>query len=290
MEANALESVSRQMEDFDGRKGSVEVNKILHKNIPNRNAPSTASSSRSCYRCNAKSHLSCPDKDSTCQKCGMKGHTSYHCRSKFMKRKPRYHSPPKQSKRTGSKRQHRDESDEDNDILQTSLSSKLMLNLYSSHKIGLHTYIASASTSAIASTKRGSVGSVGSVGNTGPKKEERRQWRRKLATRVLDIKSMLTRLEQLAKEAQAHVKSVPNIKTEIKRSINAMAHQIYGISRKFSEWNTYPSAPKAPKGPLTQSISVGVQTDAIDTGERNDADLLKEVKDKLDVDKMSINQ
>nr|CAI5850825.1 unnamed protein product [Callosobruchus analis] len=118
MEANALESVSRQMEDFDGRKGSVEVNKILHKNIRNRNAPSTASSSRSCYRCNAKSHLSfnCPDKDSTCQKCGMKGHTSYHCRSKFMKRKPRYHSPPKQSKRTGSKRQHRDESDEDNDV------------------------------------------------------------------------------------------------------------------------------------------------------------------------------
>ncbi|XP_023312364.1 uncharacterized protein K02A2.6-like [Anoplophora glabripennis] len=105
-EANAIEAVGRQMENFGEKKPSVEINKVTTQN---RRADS--SSSKSCYRCGSRNHLSfsCPDKEITCRKCGIIGHAAQHCRTKSIKRKFKGKFSSKEVKKPKVRRRSQDD-------------------------------------------------------------------------------------------------------------------------------------------------------------------------------------
>lgn len=81
-EANALETVERQLTNFDGKPINCNINKIDVK---------TNKSQPDCFRCGSGLHKSdsksCPALDKTCRKCGFRGHFQRHCRTKASKRK-----------------------------------------------------------------------------------------------------------------------------------------------------------------------------------------------------------
>ncbi|CAH1972263.1 unnamed protein product [Acanthoscelides obtectus] len=89
-EANALEAVSRQMEEFAEKKTGIEVNQINN----NTKQKFRASEIKSCFRCGSKGHISfnCPAREKICKKCGYKGHVSKQCRTKPGKRRTHYES------------------------------------------------------------------------------------------------------------------------------------------------------------------------------------------------------
>nr|CAH7734120.1 unnamed protein product [Callosobruchus chinensis] len=100
---------------------------------------------------------------------------------------------------------------------------------------------------------------------------------------------MLRKLQDVAKEAQATLTSIPNTKTEIKRAISDMASQILAINRKFAlcdipSQTTTVAETKVSQGICieTQAVSVtqrdiAVQTIPID--ERRSEELEREKKD-----------
>nr|XP_026493651.1 uncharacterized protein K02A2.6-like [Vanessa tameamea] len=77
-EANALEAVNRQLQDFaSGTDKSVDVNKVDLK-ARNKEKFKTRIDNQSCGRCGGKSHNSqdskCPARNKDCLKCGLIGH------------------------------------------------------------------------------------------------------------------------------------------------------------------------------------------------------------------------
>lgn len=97
-EANALETVERQMIDFQDKQ-NVNVNKI--DTVKNR---SINEEKIECTRCGSKNHKFdsdlCVAKDKTCAKCGYKGHFLKMCRTRANKRKPN----PRDQKTNSKKR------------------------------------------------------------------------------------------------------------------------------------------------------------------------------------------
>ncbi|XP_060806004.1 uncharacterized protein K02A2.6-like [Amyelois transitella] len=88
-EANALEAVNRQLEDFGKETNkSQEVNKVDLKGT--RSTGGNYKKRRSnieCSRCGNRNHGSqdskCPAKDKNCLKCGLKGHFRQFCRTRL---------------------------------------------------------------------------------------------------------------------------------------------------------------------------------------------------------------
>lgn len=89
-EANSLETVERQLNEFHDRQSTnttSTVNKIDVKSTKRF----TRKDADPCSRCGSKNHKndssSCPAINSTCLKCGFKGHFQKHCRTRANKRK-----------------------------------------------------------------------------------------------------------------------------------------------------------------------------------------------------------
>lgn len=84
-EANALESVKRQMEKFEERNNLPDAPINLNKIVTKYNR------TKSCSRCGNNRHssedLNCPAQGKICKKCGFKGHFYKFCKTKNMKRK-----------------------------------------------------------------------------------------------------------------------------------------------------------------------------------------------------------
>lgn len=86
IEANALEIVSRQLENFCNKGRTQDVNRI---ELKPRNKP--LPKKRECFRCGSWNHLAaddkCPAKGKKCLKCEKIGHFKAQCKSKDLKRK-----------------------------------------------------------------------------------------------------------------------------------------------------------------------------------------------------------
>lgn len=90
-EANILESVKRQLQEFDTKDSSNTINKILVKDQETSNSNRGGRVIRnSCSRCGSSKHISndtnCPARDVVCRRCGFKGHFMKNCRSRRFKR------------------------------------------------------------------------------------------------------------------------------------------------------------------------------------------------------------
>lgn len=84
-EGNALEIVSRQLEEFNHKPTFQNVNKIDSK--LNEKQPTK----KECFRCGSWKHLAfsetCPARGKTCLKCGARGHFKLKCKSNPLKKK-----------------------------------------------------------------------------------------------------------------------------------------------------------------------------------------------------------
>lgn len=75
-EANALEAVTRQLEDFSGVDTKQEINRLetAQKDIKTK-----------CFRCGSANHLAddkkCPARNKKCLKCGYIGHYREYCKT-----------------------------------------------------------------------------------------------------------------------------------------------------------------------------------------------------------------
>lgn len=82
-EANALEMVERQLQEYQRPAQNLGVNKIDVNKFDKINAE--------CTRCGSKRHkadnTNCPAKEKICTKCGFKGHFLKQCRTRAQKRK-----------------------------------------------------------------------------------------------------------------------------------------------------------------------------------------------------------
>lgn len=113
-EANALEAVNRQLEDFgDGPSKNQEINKVdlkfkkgdVKDNYRNRVDKS------GCGRCGNRNHHSqdsnCPARDKSCLKCGLKGHFRQYCKTRLpIKRKNEMNYNSTEKKRFKNTRQN----------------------------------------------------------------------------------------------------------------------------------------------------------------------------------------
>lgn len=82
-DANTLESVSRQLDEFGNKNSEVTINKIhARKSTFNHSASGRSNDKRRCIRC-GNDHLgkSCPAIGVKCNKCGKKGHYAKCCLS-----------------------------------------------------------------------------------------------------------------------------------------------------------------------------------------------------------------
>nr|CAI5842931.1 unnamed protein product [Callosobruchus analis] len=70
---------------------------------------------------------------------------------------------------------------------------------------------------------------------------------------------MLRKLQDVAKEAQATVKGIPNTKTEIKRVISDMASEILAINRKFALCDIPSQTTKVARTKVSQGTSIETQ-------------------------------
>ncbi|KAJ8735710.1 hypothetical protein PYW07_007330 [Mythimna separata] len=87
-EANALEVINRQLEDFSQKqKRNQDVNQVKD-NSNNKNQRGK----RECFRCGGWNHLAydekCPARGRKCTKCGRIGHFKLQCKTNPLKRKP----------------------------------------------------------------------------------------------------------------------------------------------------------------------------------------------------------
>ena len=90
-EANALETVERQMNDFQNKE-AASINKIDTRNFNiNRSNANHNKTDTDCTRCGSRYHnrdsKSCPAVEKTCLKCGFVGHFKKQCRTRATKRK-----------------------------------------------------------------------------------------------------------------------------------------------------------------------------------------------------------
>ncbi|XP_071568172.1 uncharacterized protein [Temnothorax nylanderi] len=103
-EANTLETVNRQLEEFTGKATLTEVNKLEAKKIQKS----------ICSRCGSGKHTSedkkCPARNRKCIKCGYVGHFREHCRTV---RKRKWQQRDSENKDPKSKRRKDDKSEKD---------------------------------------------------------------------------------------------------------------------------------------------------------------------------------
>ncbi|XP_063366280.1 uncharacterized protein K02A2.6-like [Cydia amplana] len=79
MEANSLEAVNRQLEDFEDKAASKEgVNRISTK----QNNNNVKKFKEPCQRCGSRSHVKCPAIDKECFRCKRIGHFQQMCRKR----------------------------------------------------------------------------------------------------------------------------------------------------------------------------------------------------------------
>nr|CAI5853465.1 unnamed protein product [Callosobruchus analis] len=86
-EANALEAVNRQMEEFGNKfEGNQSVNKI-----DSRSHKVWTTNRTGCRRCGNPKHTSqdakCPAKERSCLKCGLSGHFRQYCRTRHIQKR-----------------------------------------------------------------------------------------------------------------------------------------------------------------------------------------------------------
>ncbi|XP_063391875.1 uncharacterized protein LOC134677371 [Cydia fagiglandana] len=88
-EANVVEAVDRQLNDYGQQLQPTSINKIDTKRRPLGNT--------GCSRCGSASHTGdsniCPAKSKKCLKCGFEGHFRNQCKTRASKRKPPTQSP-----------------------------------------------------------------------------------------------------------------------------------------------------------------------------------------------------
>lgn len=89
IEANTLEAVNKQLQQFESTSKDESVNKVEAK--PNRKMKETMFEKVGCGRCGSRKHNSydstCPAKGKECLKCGLRDHFRQFCRTRNLKKK-----------------------------------------------------------------------------------------------------------------------------------------------------------------------------------------------------------
>ncbi|XP_022826077.1 uncharacterized protein LOC111363865 [Spodoptera litura] len=90
-EANSLETVQRQLNEFHDKQGTITSSSSLNKIDSHNIKRDTKNEVNMCCRCGSKNHKgdnsSCPAINANCMKCGFKGHFQKHCKTRAHKRK-----------------------------------------------------------------------------------------------------------------------------------------------------------------------------------------------------------
>lgn len=104
VEANTLEAVNKQMEDFGSTASSAHgINKVEIK--PGTRFKNDRLNSSACTRCGNRRHMAndpkCPARDKDCLKCGLRGHFRQFCRT----RQPRKRTTEERNDNTRNNKQ-----------------------------------------------------------------------------------------------------------------------------------------------------------------------------------------